>query len=183
VSDHMADQMDEMRLMSAAEIEDICLTPLSKSLAAGNRAVADAFCVTLPDGSCVSEEHCMHGPPASQNKAAVTVYRNGTFSVSAPEVEGKCGVFGKTEFRFDAWFTAGEDDLDCRGFIVDNADLYRYFMKLYSVEGSPEKFVSCELMVLRAVRDWRERWPMARAIMVRVWGKEEVTYVEARWER
>jgi hypothetical protein len=161
------------RLMSVAEIEDICLTPMSKALQKYSN-----------ESACSLNSREWHELEATKHiKTQLTVYRNGTFSVSAPEVEGKCGVFGKTEFRFDAWFTAGEDDLDCRGFIVDNADLYRYFMKLYSVEGSPEKFVSCELMVLRAVRDWRERWPMARAIMVRVWGKEEVTYVEARWER
>jgi hypothetical protein len=85
----------------------------------------------------------------------VTVYRTGTFSVAAPEVEGKCGVFGKTEFKYDAWFTAGEDDLDDRGFIVDNADLHRYFLKKYSTHESCGSFVSCEVMVLTAIKDFR----------------------------
>jgi hypothetical protein len=114
---------------------------------------------------------------------AVTVFRTGTFTVAAPEVEGKCGVFGKTEFKYDAWFTAGEDDLDDRGFIVDNADLHRYFLKKYSTRESCGSFVSCEVMVLTAIKDFRARWPMARSIQVRVWGKEEVTYVEANWKR
>ena len=110
----------------------------------------------------------------------VTVYRTGTFAVAAPEVEGKCGVFGKTEFRYDAWFTAGEDDLDARGFIVDNADLHRYFAKKYG-NAKTCWFVSCEIMSIQAIKDFREAWPMAREIIVRVWGKEEITYVEARW--
>jgi hypothetical protein len=114
--------------------------------------------------------------------ATMTVYRNGTFEVAAPEVEGKCGVYGKTSFRFEAWFTAGLDDLDERGFIVDNADLYRYFRDRYV--GDPDySFVSCERMCLRALDDWREIWPTARAIKVRVWGLEDVTYVELDWAR
>jgi hypothetical protein len=112
----------------------------------------------------------------------MTVYRTGHFEVAAPEVEGKCGVFGKTKFRFDAWFTADAGDLDARGFIVDNADLFRYFRDKYSAD--PDyTFVSCEKMCLRALDDWREMWPTARRIKVRVWGLEEVTYVELVWER
>ena len=113
----------------------------------------------------------------------VTVYRNGSFDVAAPEVEGKCGVFGKTAFRFEAWFTATEKDLDERGFIVDNADLFRYFRDTYGggVDCACSPFVSCELMVLRAVNDWRARWPSARKVVARVWGLEDVTYVEASW--
>lgn len=111
----------------------------------------------------------------------VTVYRTGTFTVAAPEVEGKCGVFGKTEFRYDVWFTAGQDDLDDQGFIIDNAVLHRYFLKKYGIAEVCGAFVSCEIMVLDAIKDFRMRWPMARAIIARVWGKEEVTYVEAHW--
>lgn len=113
----------------------------------------------------------------------MTVYRNGTFEVAAPEVEGKCGVFGKTQFRFEAWFTASANDLDGRGFIVDNADLFRYFRDRYEAGADPYTFVSCERMCLRALDDWRELWPNARRIKVRVWGLEDVTYVELEWKR
>lgn len=111
----------------------------------------------------------------------MTVYRTGTFSVAAPEAEGKCGVFGKTEFRYDVWFTATAEDLDARGFIIDNADLHRYFQELYGPGQMP--FVSCEKMGLRAISDYRRHWPTARAITVRIWGKEDITYVESRWTR
>jgi hypothetical protein len=111
---------------------------------------------------------------------AMTVYRNGTFEVAAPEVEGKCGVFGKKAFRFEAWFTATGDDLDARGFIVDNADLFRYFRDTYAA-GTP--FTSCERMCLKALEDWQAQWSYATKITARVWGLEEVTYVEATWER
>ena len=114
--------------------------------------------------------------------SSMTVYRNGTFEVAAPEVEGKCGVFGKTAFRFEGWFTATSDDLDERGFIVDNADLFRYFRDLYS-DPSSITFTSCERMCLRALDDWQEQWPYAQKIVARIWGLEDVTYVEATWER
>lgn len=114
--------------------------------------------------------------------AEVTVYRTGTFTVAAPEVEGKCGVFGKQEFKYEAWFTATENDLDSRGFVVDNADLNRYFLQTYSLADG--KFVSCERMCLTAMRDWRTRWQgMATEIVVRVWGMTDVTYVETRWRK
>jgi hypothetical protein len=110
----------------------------------------------------------------------MTVYRNGTFEVAAPEVEGKCGVEGKTRFRFEAWFTATSADLDERGFIVDNADLFRYFRDRYAQPDTG--FVSCERMCLRALEDWQQLWPYATKITARVWGLEDVTYVEATWE-
>ena len=111
----------------------------------------------------------------------MTVYRNGTFEVAAEEIEGKCGVFGKKSFRFEAWFTATSDDLDERGFIVDNADLFRYFRNTYADDGV--RFTSCERMCLKALADWQELWPMAVKITARVWGLEDVTYVEATWEK
>lgn len=127
----------------------------------------------------------MHGGsvctlPSTQG-IELTVYRTGHFDVALPEVEGKCGVFGKSKFRYDAWFTAGAGDLDARGFIVDNADLNRYFQQTYGV-GSAASFTSCELMGLKAIADFRAAWPMARKIVVRVWGMEEITYVETQWE-
>ena len=111
----------------------------------------------------------------------MTVYRNGTFEVAAPEIEGKCGVFGKAAFRFEAWFTATSEDLDERGFIVDNADLFRYFRNVYG-DPSGIQFTSCERMCLKALDDWRRMWPYATKITARVWGLEDVTYVEATWE-
>jgi hypothetical protein len=117
------------------------------------------------------------GTPA---QVEMTVFRTGTFSVAAPEVEGKCGVFGKSAFRYDVWFTATAADLDARGFIVDNADLHRYFQRKYGEEGTP--FVSCEVMGIKAIADFREAWPSAREIKVRVWGMEDVTYVESKWK-
>lgn len=112
----------------------------------------------------------------------MTVYRNGTFEVAADEIEGKCGVFGKKSFRFEAWFTATSEDLDDRGFIVDNADLYRYFRDHYG-DTSKCEFTSCERMCLLALADWRKMWPYATKITARIWGMEDVTYVEATWER
>jgi hypothetical protein len=112
--------------------------------------------------------------------SSMTVYRNGTFEVAAPEVEGKCGVEGKTRFRFEAWFTATSEDLDARGFIVDNADLFRYFRDTYTNPGTG--FVSCERMCLRSLDAWRKLWPYATKITARIWGLEDVTYVEATWE-
>lgn len=115
--------------------------------------------------------------------AEVTVYRKGTFYVAFPEVEGKCGVFGKTEFHYEAWVTATEGDLDGRGFIVDNADINRYFANTYGLCEPGAEFVSCERMCLRTIRDWQSLWPFAIKVVVRVWGLEDITYVESRWTR
>lgn len=109
----------------------------------------------------------------------LTVYRNGTFEVAAPEIEGKCGAEGKKLFKFEAWVTATPADLDARGFIVDNADLARWFRNVF---GPPGEFVSCERICTQTIDAWQAMWPFATAIKVRVWGLEDVTYVEASWE-
>lgn len=110
---------------------------------------------------------------------AMTVYRNGEFVMGTEATVHKCGVEGKKKFRFEAWFRASAADLDHRGFAVDNADLFRYFRD----RASADSFDSCELLCLRAMEFYRITYPGADMIRVRIWGLEDVTFVEAEWPR
>jgi hypothetical protein len=108
---------------------------------------------------------------------AMTVYRNGEFVMGTDETVHKCGVEGKKRFRFEAWYRSTADKLDERGFAVDNADLFRYFRDVVS----QDSFDSCELMCLRALEFYRTRFPGCDYVRVRVWGLEDVTYVQAQY--
>lgn len=112
---------------------------------------------------------------------SLTVYRTGRFNVALPAVKGKCGHREKKDFLYEVWFTAGENALDERGFIVDNADIHKYFEVTY---GAPtvSVFASCERMGLKAVADLSYGYPVAEKIVVRIWGLEGITYVETKWE-
>lgn len=107
----------------------------------------------------------------------MTVYRNGEFVMGSPETVHKCGVEGKKRFRFEVWYRGLAPNLDERGFTVDNADLYRYFRD----RAAGDSFDSCELIALRALEYFRTTWDGCRFLRVRVWGLEDVTYVQAEW--
>ena len=119
-------------------------------------------------------EACGSLPPSD---IAMTVYRNGEFVMGTEATVHKCGIEGKKRFRFEAWFRATAAELDRRGFAVDNADLFRYFRD----RASQDSFDSCELLCLRAMEFYRTTYPGATQIRVRIWGLEDVTYVEAEW--
>ena len=112
----------------------------------------------------------------------MTVMRNGTLTVKAEEVEGKCGNRGLNQFRYEVWLTATDSDLDSRGFIVDNAEVENYFRDEYTTKDAFRKFVSCELMGLKFISDFRRLYPNLLGIEVRIWGLADVTYVESQWE-
>jgi hypothetical protein len=107
----------------------------------------------------------------------MTVYRTGEFVMGTEETTHKCGVEGKKRFRFEAWYQGLAPNLDDRGFTVDNADLFRYFRDT----AANDSFDSCELICLRALEYFRTTWSGCDYLRVRVWGLEDVTYVQAEW--
>lgn len=107
----------------------------------------------------------------------MTVYRKGEFVIGTEETVHKCGVEGKKRFRFEVWYRGYAPHLDDRGFTVDNADLFRYFRD----HAAHQEFVSCELICLKALQYFRTTWEGGVYVRVRVWGLEDVTYVEAEW--
>jgi hypothetical protein len=113
--------------------------------------------------------------PATQ--VLMTVYRTGEFVMGTEATVHKCGIEGKRRFRFEVWYRGYAPHLDERGFTVDNADLYRYFRD----KAAKDSFDSCELICLRALDYFRTAWEGSTYLRVRVWGLEDVTYVEAEW--
>lgn len=121
-------------------------------------------------------------PTAKAKPLQMVVMRNGTVTVNAEEIEGKCGNRGLNQFFYEAWLTASDSDLDSRGFIVDNAEVDSYFRRVYTKLDTGRPFVSCELMGQRFVRDFISYYPSLTKIVVRIWGMKDITYVETAWE-
>lgn len=109
----------------------------------------------------------------------ITLVREGTFKMSGPATDTKCGPLDATEFRFLARICTTEEHLDTSGWILDATSVWAFFTK----DLATRAFVSCELLVLQAVRGLLALAPEAERIDVVLWNGTPNVRFESHWVR
>lgn len=121
------------------------------------------------------------------NKIDLTVNKLGEFLVpdSRQNADNQCGKKGNHTYKYKVSITGVLEDLNKKGFLLDNKVIEDYFIETYMKEKKVTN--SCELMACAAIEFIQgyckeHKIGSLKRCYVQIWGSDS-SFIEAEWNK